>query len=74
LHARGNFLDSCRNLVDAARGSNIEIERIFDDTAKALEQAIRTESLGDIDGNASARRELEAALGQPVHLFASRWS
>ena len=65
---RLGYLDSCRNLVDAGRGSNAEIERIFDDTAKAVEQAIRTESLGDIDGRASARRELEVAIGQPVHL------
>ena len=65
---RLGYLNSCRNLADAARGSNAEIERIFDNTAKALEQAIRTEGLGDIDGNASARRELEAAIGQPVHL------
>ena len=54
--------------MDAGRGSNAAIERIFDDTAKAVEQAIRTEGLGDIDGSASARRELEAAIGQPVHL------
>ena len=65
---RLGYLDSCRNLVDAGRGSNAEIERIFDDTAKAVDQAIRTEGLGDIDGSASARRELEAAVGQPVHL------
>jgi HD domain len=62
------YLDQCRNLVDAGRGSNAEIERIFDDTAKAVEQAIRTECLHDIDGSASVRRELEAAIGQPVHL------
>ena len=65
---RLGYLDSCRNLVDAGRGTNPEIERIFDDTAKAVEQAIRTEGLGDIDVSASARRELEAAIGQPVHL------
>jgi hypothetical protein len=47
--------------------SNVSF-RIFDDTAKAVEQAIRTEDLGDIDGSASARRELEAAIGQSVHL------
>jgi len=62
------YLNSCRNLVDAGRGSNAEIERMFDDTAKAVEQAIRTEGLDEIDGSASARRELEAAIGQPVHL------
>ena len=65
---RLGYLDSCRNLVDAGRGSNSEIERIFDDTAKAVEQAIRTEDLGDIDSSTSIRRELEAAIGQSVHL------
>jgi HD domain-containing protein len=62
------YLHSCRNLVDAGRGSNSEIEHVFDDTAKAVEQAIRAEGLGDIDGGASARRDLEAAIGQLVHL------
>src|SRR6476469_1552299 len=62
------YLDACRNLVDAGRGSNAEIERIFDDTTSAAEQAIRSESVGDFDGRASARRELEVSIGQPVHL------
>src|SRR5436190_16458192 len=60
---RLGYLNSCRNLVDAGRGSNSAIERIFDDTARAVEQAIRTEDLSNIDGSASARRELEAAIG-----------
>jgi len=62
------YLGSCRELVDAGRGLNAEIEHIFDDTARAVEQAIRTEGFVDIDGRASARRELEAAIGQSVHL------
>ena len=62
------YLNSCRNLVDAGRGSNAELERIFDDTAKVAEQAIRAADLGFIDGSASARRELEASIGQAVHL------
>jgi HD domain len=66
---RLGYLDSCRNLVDAGRGSNPEIERIFDDTAKEAERAIRAEGLGDVKGSAAARRELEAAIGQPVHLL-----
>jgi hypothetical protein len=33
-----------------------------------VEQAVRTEDLGDIGGSASERRELEAAIGQSVHL------
>jgi hypothetical protein len=58
---RLGYLNSCRNLVDAGRGCSAEIERIFDDTARAVEQAIRTEDLGDHNGSASARRELEAS-------------
>jgi hypothetical protein len=65
---RLGYLESCRNLVDAGRGANAEIERIFDDTAKSVEQAIRAEGLSVSDGSASARRELEAAIGQSVHL------
>jgi HD domain len=65
---RLGYLDSCRNLVDRGRGSSAEIERIFDDTARAVEQAIRTEDLADHNGSTSARRELEAAIGQSVHL------
>ena len=33
-----------------------------------MEQAVRTEDLGDIGGSARERRELEAAIGQSVHL------
>ena len=65
---RLGYLNSCRDLVDAGRGANAAIERIFDDTAREVEQAIRTEGIGDVDGSASARRELEAAIGQSVHL------
>jgi hypothetical protein len=65
---RLGYLNACRNLVDAGRGSNAEIERIFDDTAKAVEQTIRAEGLGDLDDGASARNELEAAIGQAVYL------
>ena len=65
---RLGYLNSCRNLVDAGRGSNAAIERIFDDTTKEVEQVIRTEGIGGIDGGTSARREFEAAIGQPVHL------
>jgi hypothetical protein len=65
---RLGYLNSCRDLVDAGRGSNTEIERLFDDTAKAVEQAIRAEGLGDMDQGLSARRELEVAIGQAVYL------
>src|SRR6478735_4364509 len=65
---RLGYLNSCRDLVDAGRGCNPAIERLFDDTAREVEQVIKTEGIGIVDGSASASRELEAAIGQPVHL------
>jgi hypothetical protein len=65
---RLGYLNSCRNLVDAGRGCSAALERMFDDTAKEVEQVIRTEGVGNIEGSASARRELDAAIGQAVHL------
>src|SRR6476646_10349067 len=65
---RLGYLNSCRNLVDAGRGSNAEVERIFDDAARAAERTIRAEDLGCMDGSPSTRRELESAIGQSVYL------
>lgn len=63
------YLRSCRDLVDAGRGSNVGIERVFDNTASAVEQQIRTESLGDGGDTTRARRDLDRAIGQTVHLL-----
>lgn len=61
------YLNSCRSLADAGRGANAEIERIFDHTATAVEQAIGAEG-GGMTGGTSATHELDAAIGQTVYL------
>lgn len=65
---RLGYLNSCRSLVDAGRGSNAAIECMFDETARSAEAAIKAEALGDIEGDSSAKRALDAAIGQAVHL------
>lgn len=62
------YLNSCRDLANAGRGSNAEIERIFDDTARAVAQAIGADGVGGMNTGTSAKHELEAAIGQTVHL------
>ena len=37
------YLEGCRHLVDAARGTDAELERIFDQTAGDVERTIRDE-------------------------------
>lgn len=63
------YLENCRRLVDAGRGANAEIERLFDETAAEVERAIREDVPLSIDGQARAVRHLEAAIGQAVHLI-----
>lgn len=65
---RHGYLDSCRGLVDAGRGANVEIERIFDETARSVEVAIRAGALDEDASNASVSRALETTIGQAVHL------
>jgi HD domain len=62
------YLEGCRQLVDAARGTDAAIERIFDQTAADVERAIREEVPFSIDGREVAARHLEDAIGQAVHL------
>jgi HD domain-containing protein len=63
------YLEACRQLVDAARGTNAAIERIFDQTAADVERAVREELPFAINGREVAARHLENAIGQPVHLI-----
>ena len=58
----------CLRLVDAARGTDAELERIFDQTAGDVERTIRDEIPFSIDGREVAKRHLESAIGQAVHL------
>ena len=63
------YLNACRELVDAARGTEPGIERMFDETAAKVESTVREESPFAIEGREVAARHLENAIGQPVHLI-----
>lgn len=62
------YLDGCRQLIDAGRGANTTLEAMFDETAADAEQAIRAGTGMDADGHHLAVRQLENAIGQPVHM------
>jgi uncharacterized protein (UPF0147 family) len=62
------YLEGCRQLVDAARGTEASIERIFDETAADVERAIRDDAPFHIDGREVVARHLDSEIGQPVHL------
>lgn len=62
------YLDGCRQLIDAGRGANLTLEAMFDDTAACAERAIREGTGMDADGHHMAVRQLENAIGQPVHM------
>jgi hypothetical protein len=63
------YLEACRQLIDAARGTDAEIERIFDQTAADVERTVREELPLAINGREVVARHLENAIGQPVHLI-----
>jgi len=63
------YLDGCRALMDAARGPNPGVERLFDETAAACERAIREDHAADVEGRARAVAQLDAGAGQPVHMI-----
>ncbi len=62
------YLEGCRQLVDAARGTETSIERIFDETAANVERAIRDDATFYIDGREVVARHLDGEIGQAVHL------
>jgi hypothetical protein len=62
------YLEGCRQVVDAARGTEGSIERIFDETAADVERAIRDDATFRIDGREVVARHLESEIGQAVHL------
>jgi len=62
------YLQGCRDLIDAGRGANAALEAIFDETAAQVERAVRDGAPFEVDGRHAALRELESAIGQPVHL------
>ena len=62
------YLEGCRQLIGAGRGANPSLEAVFDETAANVEQIIREEAEGEVEGHISAVRELEEGIGQPVHI------
>jgi uncharacterized protein (UPF0147 family) len=64
-----DYLEGCRQLIDAGRGTDAAIERTFDQTADDVERTIRDEAPFSIDGREVAARHLENAIGQAVHLI-----
>ena len=62
------YLQGCQQLVDAARGTEAFIERIFDETAADVERAICDDAPFHIDGCEVVARQLDSEIGQPVHL------
>ncbi len=63
------YLQGCRHLVEAGRGTDAALERIFDQTAADVERAIRDEVPFSIEGREVAMRHLENDIGQAVHLI-----
>lgn len=63
------YLNGCRQLVDAGRGVNSEIEALFDLTAADAERSIREEAAFDMESHVAALGQLDSAIGQPVHLI-----
>ncbi len=65
---RLGYLEGCRQLIGAARGTNPALEAIFERTASEAERAIRAAAVSG-EERGRAVRELEAGIGQPVHLI-----
>ena len=62
------YLEGCRQLVNAGRGTEASIERVFDATAADVERTISDDAPLSIDGRDVVARQLESQIGQPVHL------
>src|SRR5262245_44199959 len=63
------YLEGCRQVVDAAHGTEASLERIFDETALEVERKIRDDSPFYIDGREVVTRDLNSQIGQAVHLI-----
>jgi HD domain len=62
------YLEGCRQLVNAGRGTEASIERVFDETAADVERTISDDAPLSIDGRDVVARQLGSQIGQPVHL------
>jgi len=62
------YLDGCRQLMDAMRGTSPALEARFDAEAAEAERTIRAQMAPGLDVDAAVA-QLDAAVGQPVHLI-----
>ena len=63
------YLENCRQVINAARGTQASLERIFDETALDVERKIRDDAPFYIDGREVVARDLDNQIGQAVHLI-----
>jgi hypothetical protein len=63
------YLEGCRQVVDAARGTDASLERIFNETATDVERKIRDDTPFYINGREVVARDLDSQIGQAVHLI-----
>jgi hypothetical protein len=64
---RLSYLEDCRQLIDAARGANSQLEAEFDYACHDAASLIQRDGAQDASGVEHAVRQLEAGIGQPVH-------
>lgn len=62
------YLNACRAMAAAIRGSNPGLERLFEETADQTEYTIRARMNAESATSATVAR-LDAEIGQPVHLI-----
>jgi hypothetical protein len=66
---RLGYLEGARALAAAARGANAALDARFEAEAAEAERLIRADEADDAGGHAAAVAQLDAAVGQPVHLI-----
>jgi hypothetical protein len=68
VERRLGYLEGCRALAAAARGANPAIDARFAAEAAEAERLIEADRAIDLHGHARAAAQLDAAVGQPVHM------
>ena len=69
VERRLGYLEGCRALAVAARGASATLDARFAAEAAEAERLIRTDQDLDVDGHRRAIAQLDAAVGQPVHMI-----
>ena len=69
VERRLGYLEGCRALAAAARGASATLDARFEAEAAEAERRIRADQDLDMDGRRRAIAELDAGVGQPVHMI-----